>query len=352
MKSDPKSMFQNIPLSAIVPDPNQPRKHFDDAGLTELAQSIAVNGLAVPVLVRPSGSGYMLVHGERRWRAAQRIGWETISAEVRNLTDDEARRLALIENLQREALTPIEEARAFTALIATGLTQAEVGAQIGKGQSYIAQKLRLLTLPGPLLALSLSENHLRQLLTLRSWYSGVSEALGKPDCACTTPEMVGVLAAMRPLDYLVPMRVGGDRAAEITAAWNAFFDGLPAEGAAPVWHRVALWFGTLAILAPLTVADLTRVLSSFRSQVYSAVAGIRPGDRPGRGGTTSDFHYWGYRADLRHAGLRIGEIPGSITGEILSSLGRDLEGFLVPSSCQAGGQNYEHYLDAKAREGG
>ena len=164
-------MSRDILLSLIDPDPDQPRQHFDQAAIDELAQSIAANGLAVPVLVRPvAGERFMLVHGERRWRAVSQLGWQTIPAEVRDLTIDESRWLALVENVQRADLSPLEEARAFRARLDEGLTQAELARRIGKSQSYIAHKVRLLTLPSEVqdavAARQLSEGHARQLLRL------------------------------------------------------------------------------------------------------------------------------------------------------------------------------------------
>ena len=165
-------MTRDILLGLIDPDPSQNRKTFDEGALDELAQSMAANGLAVPVLVRPGQDGrYVLVHGERRWRAAGRLGWAAIPAEVRDVAPEQARWLALVENIQRADLSPIEEAGAYQAALSEGLTQTELGKRIGKSQSYIAQKLRLLTLPADVQAAlgagQLSEGQARQLLRLR-----------------------------------------------------------------------------------------------------------------------------------------------------------------------------------------
>src|SRR5918992_2754260 len=101
-------------ISLIDPDPEQPRKVFDEARLAELAESMAANGLAVPILLRPTPNGrFVIVHGERRWRAAQRLGWETIPADVRELSAEEAPWLSLVENVQRANLSPIEEGEAY-----------------------------------------------------------------------------------------------------------------------------------------------------------------------------------------------------------------------------------------------
>jgi ParB family transcriptional regulator, chromosome partitioning protein len=122
-------------LSLIDPDPEQPRKVFDETKLAELAESMASNGLAVPILLRPMPDGrFLIVRGARRWRAAQRLGWETIPAEVRELTPDEAHWLSLVENVQRSNLSPIEEAEGYQARLATGLTQE--GSTGGKLRSH------------------------------------------------------------------------------------------------------------------------------------------------------------------------------------------------------------------------
>lgn len=129
-------------LSLIDPDPEQPRKHFDEVSLQELAQSMAAHGLAMPILLRPTADGrYILVHGERRWRAARILGWETIAAEVRELSPEEAHWLSPIENIQRDDLSPIEEAQAYQGYLAQGLTQDALAQRIGKDRSYYRSKI-------------------------------------------------------------------------------------------------------------------------------------------------------------------------------------------------------------------
>jgi len=171
-------MSRDILLNEIDPDRGQPRQHFDDDKLAELARTMGAKGLIVPILVRPNGDGrFTIVHGERRYRAAQSLGWETIRAEVRDVDADEAHWLALIENVQRQDLSPIEEARAYQGRLEQRITQAELGERIGKSQSYIAQKLRLLKLPddvqGAIAGGDITEGHARQLLKLKDadWQS-------------------------------------------------------------------------------------------------------------------------------------------------------------------------------------
>lgn len=159
-----------LPVGQIEPHPEQPRRHFDEAALTELAESIAQRGVIQPVIVRPFGEGrFQLVAGERRWRAAQRAQLHEIPAIVRDLGEREVMALALIENLQREDLNPIEEARAYHRLAEhEGLTQAEIARMVDKSRSHVANLQRLLALPEPVIALveegSLSMGHARALI--------------------------------------------------------------------------------------------------------------------------------------------------------------------------------------------
>lgn len=141
---------QTLPVAAIHPNPYQPRKHFDEEALAELADSIRQLGVLQPVLVRPVGEGYELVAGERRWRAAQRAGLAQIPALVREADDQAALAQAVVENVQRADLNPIEEAAAYQQLMADfGLTQEEVASRVGRSRSAVANTVRLLQLsPG------------------------------------------------------------------------------------------------------------------------------------------------------------------------------------------------------------
>ena len=158
-----------IPIDLIDPSTLQPRFVFDESKLDELAQSITANGVVQPLLVRRKGDRYELIAGERRWRAAQRAGLSRVPAVVRHVTDDKVLELALIENIQREDLNPIEEARAYKKLIETlGLTQEVVAERVGRDRSYVTNYLRLLKLPEDLQELlqvgRLSTGHARALL--------------------------------------------------------------------------------------------------------------------------------------------------------------------------------------------
>jgi ParB family chromosome partitioning protein len=163
-----------VDIDLIEPSPEQPRLRFNETRLDELAQSIRTNGLVQPILLRRiSGGRYQIVAGERRWRAAQRAGLHKINSLIREIPDTKLLELALIENIQREELNPIEEAQAYMRLIKNlGLTQDEVAQQVGKDRSSIANYLRLLKLPDEIQRMLedelLTMGHARALLTLES----------------------------------------------------------------------------------------------------------------------------------------------------------------------------------------
>ena len=163
----------DLPIDSISPNPNQPRKAFDDKTLRDLAASLRQSGVLQPVVVRRLGPGYQLVVGERRWRAAKMAGLTRIPAVVRESTDAECLELALVENLLREDLNPMEEAEAYQRLLAEfGWTQEELAHRVGRDRSSIANCLRLLKLPAliqaDLRAGRLTMGHARALLSLTS----------------------------------------------------------------------------------------------------------------------------------------------------------------------------------------
>jgi ParB family chromosome partitioning protein len=158
-----------VAIELIDPSPLQPRSVFDKGKLDELAKSIRTNGVVQPILLRRKGSRFELIAGERRWRAAEVAGLIKIPAVIRNVSDDKVLEIALIENIQREDLNPIEEARAYKKLIETlGLTQEMVGERVGRDRSYVTNYLRLLKLPEDLQELlqsgRMSTGHARSLL--------------------------------------------------------------------------------------------------------------------------------------------------------------------------------------------
>lgn len=139
---------REIEVARIHPNPSQPRVHFDDDSLNELADSIAQRGVLQPILLRPDGTGFMIIAGERRWRAAQKAQLHAIPAIVRDIDDATTAELALIENIQREDLNALEEAEAYRQLIRThGHGQDEVARLVNKSRSHVANLLRLLDLP-------------------------------------------------------------------------------------------------------------------------------------------------------------------------------------------------------------
>ncbi|HEX6901748.1 MAG TPA: ParB/RepB/Spo0J family partition protein [Thermoanaerobaculia bacterium] len=140
---------RTLPLSSLHPNRFQPRSHFDESAIQELSESIRAQGIVQPLVVTPEGDGYAIIAGERRWRAARRAGLESVPVVIRQVTDDrELLELALVENLQRSDLNPMEEAEAYAALQEKfGLSQEEVATRVGKARTTVTNSLRLLRLP-------------------------------------------------------------------------------------------------------------------------------------------------------------------------------------------------------------
>ena len=162
-----------LPLSQIRPNPYQPRRAFDEGALSELQESLRTSGLLQPIIVRSAvNGGYELIAGERRWRAAERLGWKEIGAVVRDVDDRTLLTLALVENLQRDDLSPIDEAKGYERLIREfAVSQNDLGELVGRDRSTIANALRLLRLPNEIQELvhghQLTTGHARALLQLR-----------------------------------------------------------------------------------------------------------------------------------------------------------------------------------------
>ncbi|TCS80815.1 nucleoid occlusion protein [Tepidibacillus fermentans] len=160
-----------IPVDKIIPSPYQPRTVFADDKLDELCQTIKTHGIIQPIVVRIRNEQYEIIAGERRWRAVKKLGWDKIPAIIKDYNDGQAASIALIENLQREGLTAIEEAVAYKKLIEIhGLTQESLAQRLGKSQSTIANKLRLLnlspTIQNALMSRQITERHARALLSV------------------------------------------------------------------------------------------------------------------------------------------------------------------------------------------
>ena len=161
-----------IAIEKITPNRYQPRTVFDDEKIEELSRTIHTHGVIQPIVVRPFGEQYEIIAGERRYRAIKKLGWPEVPAIVRNLNDKETASIALIENLQREELTAIEEALAYQQLLELhSLTQEALAQRLGKGQSTVANKLRLLKLPQfvqtAILNRELTERHARALIAIK-----------------------------------------------------------------------------------------------------------------------------------------------------------------------------------------
>jgi len=170
-QAEASGALRELPVSAIRPNPFQPRREFEPTALAELAQSIEASGLLQPVIVRTSGTGYELVAGERRWRAVQQLGWARVPAVVREVDDRSLLTLALIENLQRDDLSPMDEARAYDRLQREfNVSQGEVARLVGRNRATVANSVRLLSLPADVQQMldgrALSEGHGRALLAL------------------------------------------------------------------------------------------------------------------------------------------------------------------------------------------
>jgi ParB family chromosome partitioning protein len=173
--------FLEIDIDLIKSNPNQPRKSFPETELDELTQSIKANGIVQPIVVREQGKGYQIVAGERRWRAAQKAELDKIPAVVREVSDEKLLELALVENIQRQELNAIEEARAYERLIdEIGLTQEMVARQVGKNRTFVTNYLRILKLPKEILKFvedsKLSVGHARALLMLENDQSQIELA--------------------------------------------------------------------------------------------------------------------------------------------------------------------------------
>jgi len=196
---------QSIEVALIQPHPEQPRRHFDDAALQELADSIAKRGVIQPIIVRAHGGGFQIVAGERRWRAAQRAQLHRIPAIVRDFDEQETLEIALVENIQREDLNPIEEAEAYRKLIGEfHHSQEALGRIVGKSRSHIANLMRLLDLPQPVqqavMESRLSMGHARALI-------------GVPDCETLAQQVEQKGLSVRDTEQLVRRaRTGNDNA--------------------------------------------------------------------------------------------------------------------------------------------
>ena len=199
--------IQLIDIASITPHPDQPRRHFDEGALQELADSIGARGVIQPIIVRPAGvDRYQIVAGERRWRAAQRAQLHRIPAIIRDFDEAETLEIALIENIQREDLNPIEEAQAYKRLIGQfGHSQDQLGRMVGKSRSHVANLMRLLDLP-PVV---------QDLVMMGEIGMGHARALiGTPDCERLAKDIAKKGLSVRETEEVVRAIKGGERRAK------------------------------------------------------------------------------------------------------------------------------------------
>jgi ParB family chromosome partitioning protein len=252
----PASGLALLPIADIEPHPEQPRRRFEEGALAELAASIAARGVIQPVIVRRLANGrYQLVAGERRWRAAQRAQLHEIPAIVRDLSEREVMALALIENLQREDLNPIEEARAYHRLAeGEGMSQAEIARMVDKSRSHVANLQRLLALPAPVMDMvedgRLSMGHARALIGAEDAEGLAAQAADKQ----LSVREVEALVRRRSAGTATPRRARAETRpandADIAAVQNHLeeFLGLPVRISADADPRsgaVTIRYGTL-----------------------------------------------------------------------------------------------------------
>ena len=226
-QAEASGTLRELAVALVHPNPYQPRTHIDEGALAELAESMAASGLLQPVVVRAHGGGYELIAGERRWRAAQRLGWTRIPAVVKEVDDRTLLTLALIENLQRDDLSPIDEAAGYRRLGEEfQLGQAEIARVVGRNRSTVANLLRLLQLPDEVQAMlhdgRLSEGHARALLGVADPARQAALAREAVERGWSVREVEAVVAGHRPRS--------GARAERRSAA--------PAKGAAADVKRV------------------------------------------------------------------------------------------------------------------
>lgn len=194
---DEDNAVREIKINEIEPNADQPRKHFDDEKLAQLAESIKQHGVVQPLIVQREGSTYKIVAGERRWRASRLAGLQTVPAIIRDFTNKQVMEVALIENLQREDLNPIEEAEAFEKLLKDyGMTQEEISAVVGRSRPAIANSVRLLTLQDKIKSMiiggEISSGHARALIAIedQSVQLNVAEKIAKKNLNVRETELL------------------------------------------------------------------------------------------------------------------------------------------------------------------
>lgn len=363
------AVVEPIRVDQVDPDLAQPRRHVDPAALAELAASLDANGQTTAIMVRPAGDRYLIVAGERRWRAARSLGWTKVRAEIcTDLDDTRVRWLQLAENVNRDDLSPVEEARAFQALITEGVSRDTLATRLGKTRSYVAQKLRLLDLPASLTLLldrrALSEGHVRQLLRLRGVYTerhtvtpqlarwrddAAPELEGEPRLA-----MAGVfMMALRPEDWPPGFRLtlafDPDSTGDLLTADAMLALVADISTECPQWAVTATYFAAITALADLSVARLHTLVSGYIGRLHSAIFWVRSHPvEPSPDNALDWLHWWGHRADLRHAGLL--HDHEHLIEAALNSVNANAS-VIAPSNCQSDGPQHEAWQDAVEQVG-
>jgi ParB family chromosome partitioning protein len=235
---EPRGGVQMLPVGNLEPHPRQPRRHFDEDALDELAQSIAARGLIQPIVVRPFGGQYQIVAGERRWRAAQRARLHEVPVIVRDFDDTETLEIAIVENIQRQDLNAIEEAEAYKRLMVDyGHTQESIGRLVHKSRSHIANLLRLLELPVTVRKLvasgDLSMGHARALISVDNSEVLAEEVIRRDLSVRDTERLV---RAAKPRD-------GGTGHGSSATAFNADIEALERQLGDMVGLRVKISHG-------------------------------------------------------------------------------------------------------------
>ena len=230
-QAEASGTLRELPITQVHPNPYQPRTRIDEPALAELAESMEASGLLQPVVVRSQGGAYELIAGERRWRAAQRLGWTKIPAVVRDVDDRTLLTLALIENLQRDDLSPVDEAAGYRRLGEEfHLGHAEIARVVGRNRSTVANLLRLLQLPDEVQAMlhdgRLSEGHARALLGVSDAERQLALAREAVEQGWSVREVEAVVAGQRPRAATKAGRRGAPTTKPATADVKRVEDGL------------------------------------------------------------------------------------------------------------------------------
>lgn len=354
-----------VAVDLIDPDPDQPRKHFDAQDHQRLVESIRDEGLMQPIGLRRVADRFVIVYGERRFRAVQTLGWDTIPAvELSRDNRLDVLVLQLVENLTRADLHPIEEAHAFRRLIDAGMPATEVARRIGKSKGYVSHKLSLLTLPDPLgiylEAGLLTEGQVRQLARLKGFYGDMehnfmpAEAglarLSEDEWRAWPDEVVipAAVIAWRPLDWPPGHHLPdfhGEVAETIARSARALLEMIVAEPVQRTWVPVTWWYATMLASFTGSPAGTVAAAKSFVDRHIDLVASAQVavfvyGNKPD---TWPEHHRrdgWQYLADLRHAGFAsdaesVKAWIGSHLDLVEPLIAEDGTGFAAPSAQQA-----------------